>query len=57
VDAELLVFNDGVRLAGRSVLRMSEYGIAPVTALGGAIRLKDELRVSFDLAGLPAEVS
>jgi polyisoprenoid-binding protein YceI len=53
VDAELLVFDDGVRLRGESPLRLSDYGIKPVTALAGTIRLKDDLAVTFDLAGLP----
>lgn len=48
--AELAVYDDGVRLAGQDRLRMSEYGIRPVTALAGAIRLKDELKLTFDLA-------
>ena len=53
IEAELTVFGDGLRLSGGGALRMFEYGIKPVTALGGAIKLKDELRVSFDLAALP----
>jgi polyisoprenoid-binding protein YceI len=53
VDAELLVFDDGIRLRGETPLRLSDFGIKPVTALGGTIRLKDELMVTFDLAGLP----
>lgn len=52
-DAELVVFSDGLRLGGAGVLRMSEFGIGPVTALGGTIKLKDELRLAFDLAALP----
>jgi polyisoprenoid-binding protein YceI len=52
-DADLRIFDDGVRLRGESSLRLSEYHIKPVTALGGAIRLKDDLKVSFDLAALP----
>jgi polyisoprenoid-binding protein YceI len=53
VEAELLVFDDGLRLRGEATLRLSEYRIKPVTALGGTIRLQDELKLSFDLAGLP----
>jgi polyisoprenoid-binding protein YceI len=53
MDAELIVFGDGLRLGGGSALRMSDFGIKPVTAVGGTIKLKDELRVSFDLAALP----
>lgn len=54
IDAELIVFADGLRLGGASVLRMSAHGIRPVTAMGGTIKLKDELHFSFDLAALPA---
>ncbi len=53
MDAELTVFSDGLRLEGESVIRMSEFHIRPVTALGGTIKLKDELKLSFDLAALP----
>jgi hypothetical protein len=27
----------------------TDYGIRPVTALGGAIQLRDQLRLSFDI--------
>jgi polyisoprenoid-binding protein YceI len=53
VDGELIMCSDGVRLQGETGLRMSEFGIAPVTALGGSIRLADELKLSFDLAFVP----
>jgi polyisoprenoid-binding protein YceI len=53
LDAEVQVFGDGLRLLGECPLRLSDYGIRPVTALAGAIRLKDELKVSFDLAARP----
>ena len=44
--------SDGIRLRGDDPLRLSDYRIKPVTALGGAIKLKDELKLSFDLVGL-----
>ncbi len=50
VDARLLVYDDGVRLTGEAALRLSDYRIRPVTALGGSIKLKDQLRLAFDLA-------
>jgi polyisoprenoid-binding protein YceI len=53
MDAELLVFSDGLVIRGDCTLRMSDYRISPVTALGGTIRLKDELAVSFDITCLP----
>jgi polyisoprenoid-binding protein YceI len=52
IDAELQVYSDGVRLVGETPLPMPAHRIRPVTALGGAIRLKDVLRVTFDLVAL-----
>jgi polyisoprenoid-binding protein YceI len=49
IEAELLHFDDGARLGGEFLLRLSHYGIRPVTALGGAIQLRDDLRLSFDI--------
>jgi polyisoprenoid-binding protein YceI len=51
-DAELTVFDDGLRLGGQSPLRLSDYRIRPVSALGGTIKLKDELKVAYDLAAV-----
>ena len=52
IEADVRVFDDGIRLAGEFPLRMSHYRIAPVTVLGGTIRLKDQLRVAFDIAAM-----
>ena len=52
-DAELSIEASHLRLHGGCVLRMSAYRIKPVTALAGAIKLKDELHVSFDLVAVP----
>jgi len=56
IDTELTVFPDGLLLKGKSRINLSDYNIKQVTALGGTIRLKDELRVLFDL-GAPLEQS
>lgn len=55
IDAVLRVFQDGVLLRGECPLRLSDYRIAPVTALGGTIKLKDELRLAFELFAVPEE--
>jgi polyisoprenoid-binding protein YceI len=58
VEGRLLVYDDGVRLSGAGPLRLGDYDIRPVTALGGAIKLKDQLRLAFDLVAwkeAPAE--
>jgi polyisoprenoid-binding protein YceI len=48
---QLTLLDDRARLAGSFPLRMSDYRIRPVIALGGAIKLKDAVLVTFDLAG------
>jgi hypothetical protein len=53
VGVELAMFADGLRLRGETGLRMSDFAIRPVTALGGTIRLTDEVRLAFDLAAIP----
>jgi polyisoprenoid-binding protein YceI len=55
VEAELWIYDEGVQLRGNTVLRMSDHGIRPVTALGGTIRLRDELALTFDLVALPEQ--
>ncbi len=52
-DTELIIFADGLRLGGQTTVKLSDHGIRAVTALGGAIKLKDELQITFDLAALP----
>jgi polyisoprenoid-binding protein YceI len=56
LDAQLRIFEDQARLSGQCTLLLSAYRIKPVTALGGLIKLKDELKFDFDLAaGKPDE--
>ncbi len=49
LEPSLQIYPDGVRLIGEFPLTLSAYRIHPVTALGGTIRLQDQLKVSFDL--------
>jgi polyisoprenoid-binding protein YceI len=51
VDLQLHILDDQVRLSGQFSLALSTYRIRPVTALGGVIKLKDELKVAFDFLG------
>ena len=51
VDAQLRLSEDEIRLSGQCSLSQAAYRIKPVTALGGAIKLKDELKFDFDLVG------
>jgi polyisoprenoid-binding protein YceI len=49
VSARLLLNGGSLRGSGEFSVKLSDFGIAPVTAVGGAIRLKDELKCSFDV--------
>jgi polyisoprenoid-binding protein YceI len=51
VAAQLRLLGDEMRLSGQCTLALSAYRIRPVTALGGTIKLKDELKLDFDLVG------
>ena len=49
LEASVALTQNCLRAQGKSLLRQSDYRIEPVTALGGAIKLKDELELSFDI--------
>jgi polyisoprenoid-binding protein YceI len=51
IDAQLRLADDGLRLSGDFRMLLSAYKIRRVSALGGTIQLKDEIKFSFDLAG------
>jgi polyisoprenoid-binding protein YceI len=49
IEAGVLLTQNCLRARGESMIRQSDYRIEQVTALGGAIKLKDELELSFDI--------
>jgi hypothetical protein len=51
VDAQLRILEDQMRLRGQCTPLLCAYCIKRVSALGGLIKLKDELKFDFDLAG------
>jgi polyisoprenoid-binding protein YceI len=55
VDVELTVYDDALQIRGESVVRLSDFHIKPVRALAGAIKLKDEVRLTFDLTASKQE--
>jgi polyisoprenoid-binding protein YceI len=55
IGAGLTLYTDGVRLAGEFALPQSAFHIRPVVALGGTIKLKDPLKVLFDVVGWKEE--
>jgi polyisoprenoid-binding protein YceI len=51
LEAQARLRDDEIRLTGRFALRQSEYKIKPVTALAGALKVKDELQFAFEIFG------
>jgi polyisoprenoid-binding protein YceI len=49
IDAQLRFSEGEARLSGRFTLSQSKSRIQPMTAVGGMIKLKDELTVEFDI--------
>lgn len=58
VTAEAIMTTDGkggLRAVGTSAMKMTDFGVKPVTALLGTIRTGDAITVKFDLAGVAAQ--
>jgi polyisoprenoid-binding protein YceI len=49
VSARMTLNGDTLRAGGEFSVRLSDYEIKPVTAAGGTIKLKDELKLSFEI--------
>ena len=49
VTGRLTLMGDSLRAFGEFSISMSAYGIKPATAVAGTIKLKDELKATFDL--------
>jgi polyisoprenoid-binding protein YceI len=49
ISARVVITGEKLRGSGEFSVKQSEYGIAPVTVAGGAIKLKDEIKCTFDI--------
>ena len=49
VPAQLALLGDTLRAFGEFQLRQSDFNIKQVSAIGGGLKVKDEVKVSFDL--------
>jgi polyisoprenoid-binding protein YceI len=54
VSARVTLNGDTLRAAGDFSVRQSDYEIKPVSAVGGTVKLKDELKFSFDITARKA---
>jgi len=50
IPAWVSLADDTLRAAGEFTILMSDYDIPPVSAIGGAVKLKDELKISFSIS-------
>jgi polyisoprenoid-binding protein YceI len=55
VSARVSVNGASLRAMGEFSIRQSDYEIRPVSALGGTVKLKDELKLSFDISARKQE--
>lgn len=49
ITARIAVFDEMIRASGEFSLNQSDYGIKPISVAGGALKVKDELKFSFEM--------
>ena len=54
VSARATLKGEMLRAAGEFSVRQTDYEIRPVSAAGGTVKLKDELKFSFDITARKA---
>ncbi len=52
--ARVMVSADKLRASGEITLRQTDYGIELVSVAGGALKVKDEVKISFDVVATAA---
>ena len=55
VTAQVSVNGDTLQASGEFSLLQSDFGIPPIRVAGGALKVKDELKFTFDIAGRKKE--
>jgi polyisoprenoid-binding protein YceI len=55
VAARVTLKGDRLRTTGEFSMCQSDYGIRPVSAAGGTVKLKDELKLAFDISARKQE--
>ncbi len=54
VSARVYLTGDTLRGQGEGTIRQTEFGIRPVTVAGGMLKVKDELKLAFDIVARAA---
>lgn len=52
IEAQLTVNGNRLRAQGEFPLRQTDYNIKPVAVAGGTLKMKDELKLSFDITAI-----
>lgn len=55
IQAEVKTNDDGLRAQGEFTLRQTDYQIKPVSVAGGTLKVKNELKLSFDIVAVSSE--
>jgi polyisoprenoid-binding protein YceI len=55
VTARIALFGEMLRASGEFTLKQSDYQIKPISVAGGALKLKDELKFSFEMVARKQE--
>jgi polyisoprenoid-binding protein YceI len=55
VNARIAEFGEMLRASGEFTLRQSDYGVKPISVAGGALKVKDELKFSFEMVARKKE--
>jgi len=52
INAQVIVNGGSLRAQGEFPLRQTDYDIKPVSVVGGTLKMKDELKFSFDISAI-----
>jgi hypothetical protein len=55
ITVRIASFGEVLRTSGEFTLRQSDYQIKPVSVAGGALKLKDEVKFSFEMVARKQE--
>ena len=50
VPVRLEAHGDTLSATGRMVVKQTDFGITPVTVAGGTVKVKDEVKIEFEIA-------
>jgi polyisoprenoid-binding protein YceI len=55
IPARIAVFDEMIRASGEFSLNQSDYGVKPISVAGGTLKVKDELKFSFEMVARKQE--